>query len=65
MNFGGASGEPVPPDERQPWTPVLGPCTANVADGGASGSIRCPGVPGFEDTPYGGSTTLVVSWRPG
>jgi hypothetical protein len=65
MNFAGASGEPIPAEERQPWSPVFGQCTATVADGGGSGTIRCPGVPGFEDTRYGGSTTLFVTWGPG
>jgi hypothetical protein len=65
MNFAGASGEPIPAEEHEPWTPVFGQCTATVTDGGASGSIRCPGMAGFEDTRYGGSTTLFVTWQPG
>ncbi len=62
MNADPSDGIPAPNGE--PWGPVFGECTATVADDGHSGSIRCTGVAGFEDTPSGGSTTLFATWAP-
>lgn len=51
--------------EAQPWTPVLGSCTATVSDDGARGTMSCPGNPGFPPDQLGGSVTLTASWAPG
>ncbi len=62
MNLDPNDGIPAPNGE--PWTPLFGACTATVGDDGRSGSIRCPGVAGYQDEPTGGSTTLLATWAP-